>query len=411
MSTTLNNIAPDLYRAVESVSRELTGLSASVTVNTGAKARVAVGEDIVSFRTQKRSSSAIVPGHVPNDNPSGEVFTPTVRVNNAKKIPIVYTDEQVLRANQAGGHGFRAVLMNEMQQAFRVMANEIEASLSGSFKNSAAAGSPANDYRWQGASRATSATSGSALTVPFGDSGGMEDFANATLHLNLNGAPMMDRCMVMGHAAAANVRANTHFTQVNTSGSTGLLRGHELPILGGFKLEESYAIDSELKHAAIGTLDSGAKVNAATSAGATTIAIKDGGNAKTVVAGDIAVIDGYNYLIREVSTTAAAGTGSINIMAPGLVRDCPANATVKLVAIHQKSAFALHKGAAELIIRAPAREEGGDSASEVMLVKDTRSIMSFEVSRYREYRQQRWEVAAVWGHRIWQPEHVILVAG
>ena len=68
--------------------------------------------------------------------------------------------------------------------------------------------------------------------------------------------------------------------------------------------------------------------------------------------------------------------------------------------------LAFHRRAMELAVRAPALPEGGDQATDSLIVTDPRSGLVFEVRTYKGYRKSMIEVALAWGVKAWKPDFI-----
>jgi len=141
--------------------------------------------------------------------------------------------------------------------------------------------------------------------------------------------------------------------------------------------------------------------------GATTIAIITGTG--TVLAGDFVTFAGdtNKYLV----TTGVSAPGNIVIAAPGLRVAIPAAATAMTIGGSSARNMAFNRSAIVLVARAPARPSEGDLASDVKLVTDPRSGLTFELSLYKGYRKVRYEIALAWGVKNIKPAHTALLLG
>ena len=73
--------------------------------------------------------------------------------------------------------------------------------------------------------------------------------------------------------------------------------------------------------------------------------------------------------------------------------------------------FGFSRNAMVLATRAPALPDGGDSADDRTTITDPISGLSFEVSMYRQYRQTKLEIAAVWGVGVPNGAHLATLLG
>ena len=68
--------------------------------------------------------------------------------------------------------------------------------------------------------------------------------------------------------------------------------------------------------------------------------------------------------------------------------------------------MAFARSAIVLATRMPALPEGGVMGVDRTTITDPRSGLSFEVSKYLQYRQVRYEIAIAWGVKAVKPEPV-----
>lgn len=382
-STTLTGLIPDLYEALDVVSRELVGMIPSVTLDAQA-ARAALNQDVRSPIAPAAAASDITPGVTPPDDGNQTIGNVSVRVTKARRVPIRWTGEQQRQANT--GPGYQNIRANQFSQAMRTLVNEMEADLAGLHGE---------------ASRAA----GTAGTTPFGTQGDFIDAANVRRILNENGAPLADRSLVLDNGAAANMVGKQPRYDVQNDAS--ILRQGILLDTSGLALRESGQMRTFTK----GT-GSGATTNTAGYAvGATVITLASAGTG-TILAGDVITFAGdtNQYVVLSGDADVSNG-GTITLTAPGLRRAIAASATAITVVGNSVRSMGFSRNAIVLAARLPSLPEEGDVAVDRMLVTDPRSGMSFELALYPQYRQMQMEISAAWGVKMVKPEHVALLLG
>lgn len=380
MANTLNNLMPELYVALDIVSREMVGFIPAVAVN-AAPTGAAKGESITIPVTPTTETHDITPGQKPDDNGDQEIGSVTMTISKSKYAPVRWNGEEQLGVSNSGT--YNAILAGQFAQAMRALANEVDADLAALYV---------------GASRAY----GTPGTTPFESS--IKDVAQMRKILADNGAPMTDLQLVIDTAAGANLRSLGQLTKANEADTDATLRRGLLLNISGFNIRESGQI---VTHAA-GSFTGAALVNnsGGYAKGATTIAV-DGATAIALKAGDIVTFSG-NPAHYVVASDASATP--ITLAAPGLMGAVADDATVTALGSYAAS-LAFDRNALQLIARTPAMPQGGDSADDVTVVTDPVSGISFQVAVYREYRQVRYEIGLAWGVKLIKPEHVAILMG
>lgn len=156
--------------------------------------------------------------------------------------PVKWNGEEQLALGPSGT--YNTILADQFKQAFRALANEVEADLGALYF---------------GASRAV----GTAGTTPFGVKDDLSDAALARQVLEDNGAPTTDLQMVLGSTAIVNLRGKQSVLfKVNESGTEQLLREGVLGRLEGFNIHSSAGVKRAPKVAATGYLVNGEKKKA-----------------------------------------------------------------------------------------------------------------------------------------------------
>lgn len=376
MANTLTNLVPDLYEALDTVSRELVGLIPAVTLDSGVE-RAAVGQTIRSHVAPASTAADITPAQLPPDTGDQTIGNQNMTISKSRAVPVRWSGEEQRGVNS--GAGYSSIIQNQFAQAMRTLTNEMEADLAGLYAS-------------------TSRAYGTAGTTPFGTAGDYTDASQVLKILKDNGAPQSDNQLVMDTTAGANFLGKQ--ADANRQGADSILRQGVFLDVAGMSLRES----AQILTPAIGT-GSGFLINGTPAVGDTIIPVDTGTG--TILAGDIITIAGDSN--KYVVETALSG-GNVVIAAPGLLVAPANNAAVTVVSAAARN-MAFNRSAIVLATRAPARPEEGDSAEDVMMITDPRSGISFEVSLYKEYRRVKYEIAASWGFKNFKPEHTALLLG
>jgi len=380
MANTLTNLIPTLYQAIDIVSREITGFIPAVKVNASAEG-AAVDESIRVPVTGQTQTYNVSPGTTAPDNGDQTIDNVEIKITKSKMVPIRWNGEEQLGFSNNGT--YNKVLSDQMVQAMRLLVNEVEADIAGTYKS---------------ASRAY----GTAGTTPFASSLG--DAAQARKMLLDNGAPMVDLQLVVDSVAGANLRSLTHLTHANEAGTDATLRRGTLLDLMGFAVRESAQVASHTAGSATGTVT----VNNASNygKGATSIAW-DTATAAALKAGDVLTFgtDTNKYILSADNTATP-----LVLNKPGLVKGVNDNTAVAIGNGYTAN-LAFHRDAIQLVTRAPAMPNGGDMADDVMSITDPVSGLSFQVAVYREYHRVKFEIGLAWGVKLIKPEHAVILLG
>jgi len=383
MANTLTSLIPTLYESLDVVSRELTGMIPSVTMDSGAE-RAAVNQSVLSFVAPAASAGDITPAVAPPDDGDQTIGNMEILITKARRVPFRWNGEQSRGVNSGpGGSNIRAA---QLQQAIRTLTNEIEADLCALHAV---------------ASRAA----GAAGTTPFATAG---DFTAASLARKIlvdNGASVSDMSLVLNTAAGANLRGKQG--DANRQGSDSMLRQGVLLDHSGMAIRES----GQIVTSTAGTGASATTNNAGYAIGATTLTLASAGTG-TLVAGDVVTFAGdTNQYVITSGDADVSGGGSITIAAPGLrVAMSAATKAITVIAAAARN-MAFSRSAIVLATRLPALPDGGDLAVDRTTVIDPRSGLAFEVAMYAQYRQMQYEVSCAWGVKCVKPEHTALLLG
>jgi len=379
MANTLTNLTPDLYKALDTVSRELVGFIPSVTMDADV-ARAAVGQQVRSPVAPVSSATDVTPAVTPPNDGDQAIGNEAITITKSRRVPVRWNGEEQRGVNS--GAGYNTILQDQFAQAMRTLTNEIESDVASEFIR---------------ASRAY----GTAGTTPFASN--LSDTAQVRKILSDNGAPLSDMNMVIDTTAGAKMRTLTQLTKANEAADASLLRQGVLLDVHGMAIRESAQVQNHTKGTGTGYLvndTSGALV-----IGSISIPVDTGTG--TIVAGDTITFagDANQYV---VATALAAG--SVTIADPGL-REVPANNAAVTVGGSYAANMAFSKSAIVLATRVPARPVEGDMAEDVTIITDPRSGLSFEVALYKQYRQVSYEISVAWGQHVFKPEHVALLQG
>jgi hypothetical protein len=377
MANSLSNMFPDLYEALDIVSRELVGFIPAVTLDASAE-RAALNQTIRVPVTPASTGENTTPGSLPPDTGDQTVGNTTLSITKSRTFPFRWQGEEQKGMNT--GVGYRSIKVQQIAQAMRAACNEVESDLAGLFNR---------------ASRAY----GTAGTTPFAT--GVGDAAQVLKILKDNGAPEGDVHLIIDTNAGANMRSNTQLTKANEAGGDELLRQGVLLNLFGMQIRESAQIKQVTKgNGASYVLSANQAVKD------TSIALITGtGN---VNAGDIVTIagDANKYVVG----TGINAPGSIVLNSPGL-RLAHSASDALTVGNSYTANMAFHRSAVILVARPPALPEEGDMATDREIITDPRSGLSFEVAVYPQYRRVRYELSLAWGVALIKPDHAAILLG
>jgi len=381
---TITNLIPDLYSALDVVSRELVGFIPAVSSDMTFE-RAAVGQTVRSPVAPASTATDITPNVTPPDDGEQTIGNVSMAITKARRVPVRWNGEQSLGLDN-NGPGRNRIMVDQFAQAMRTLCNEVEADLAALHI-------------------AASRAAGTAGTTPFGTAGDFSDAANVMKILKDNGAPVGDAALVLDTTAAAKLIGLQ--SRYDIAGNTTMQQQGILLNKAGLNLRESAAINTSTK----GTASGATTNNAGYAVGTTTITLASAGTG-TLVAGDVVTFAGdiNQYVIVSGDTDVSNG-GTITIAAPGLRVAMSAAAKNITVVNNAARNMAFTRDAIALATRAPALPEEGDSAADRQIITDPRSGLSFEVSLYKQYRQVQYEVALAWGCKVVKPEHLALLLG
>lgn len=386
-ANTLTALIPDIYAAMDTVSRELVGFIPSVGRAVSVE-RAAVGQTVRIPVSTVQTAVDIAPAMQVPEPPDNTFGTGNMAITKARAVPFGFTGEEQ-RALGTGGPGYLSVRGMIVAEALRTLVNEIERDLS--------VEAAANASRAWG-------TSG---TYPFATDD-LSPIAQLRRILNENGAPVSGRSLVLDTMAASNLITVKNLSRVNESGSQMTLRQGELLDVYGLSIKETGQGVAKTKGTGAGATTSGT----ALAVGTTVIPLASAGTG-TITAGDVITFAGdTNQYVVAAGDTDVSNGGSITLQAPGLRVAIPAAATaITVTNSYSAAGVAFTQDALWAAMRPPAIPEEGDLAVDRMLMTDPRSGVTFEFSIYLGYKKVRYEVGLAWGVKATKPRHIALLKG
>jgi hypothetical protein len=378
MANTLTGLIPTLYKALDTVVREMVGFIPAVFKDSDVE-QVAKDQTITYPIVATRSAGDITPAAT-GPNPSGEtVGTGTMTINKSRSVNFPWNGEEQTSIRPVYGK----VLEDQFTQAMRTLVNEIELDLYLAAK--------------KGASRAY----GTAGTTPFGTAGNLSDFAELLKILKDNGAPMSDLHLVLNTTSGTKIRSvQSSLFKVNEAGSEALLRDGTLGRVEGWNLHESGQIVTHVKGTGASYVFNGSHA-----VGVNTIAADTGTG--TLLAGDVLAFEDDT---RKYVANSDLASGSFTIGKPGLLQ---AQVDAKTITIGNNylGNFGFDRNAIHLLTRLPKMPDGGDAADDVVTITDPVSGLSFQVALYRQYRQVVYDIGIAWGTKSVKSEFIATLLG
>jgi len=374
---TLTGLIPTLYASMNVVSRELIGFIPAVSMDSNVAERAAIGQTV---------RSPVAPPAIVNDVnasmqiPEGDdqdIDYVDMQITSSKAVQIPWPGEDQLSV----GQNLTSIFGQQVQQAFRKLANLIESDIASGYT-------------------AASRAYGTAGTTPF--SAGVGDAAQVRKILVDNGA-MGELKLVVGTTAGAALRTNTQLTKANEAGDDKTLRRGTLLDLAGISIHESAAVKTHVP-----TVAANNEVNtggAPLPVGTTLIPYDTGTG--LFDAGDIVSTsdDTNKYVVKN----GAAGSFTLN--ENGILQEWHDDDDLVKEATPYEANFAFDRSAVQLAVRAPALPDGGDAAVDRTTVTDPVSGISFEIAVYLGYKKKMIEISAAWGSKVIAPRHTALLLG
>ena len=387
MANTLTDLAPDLYAALDVVSRELVGMIPSVTVDARVN-QAAVGQIVRSHVVP--AANALIDNTPAMAFPTAAYQTignQEITITKSKSAPFSWQgNEQDLLAS---GAGYMSVRANQMAQAMRKLVNDMEADLCALYAT-------------------TSRAAGTVGTVPFVSNTAALSAARKVLVDN--GAPISDLQLVIDTNAGANLQTLFNINSARDQAAANLSDQGILTTIGSTQVRES----AQIYTPTAGAMASATSTAAVFTVGQTVIPLATAGTG-VVAAGDVITFanDTNQYNVASVSFAGAnpASGDTITLAAPGLrkAQSAATRAITVLAASPRNMAFS--RSAIVLATRMPERPAEGDLALDVMTIQDPRSGIAFEVSIYPGVRMVTYHIGLAWGVKNIKPEHTAQLLG
>jgi hypothetical protein len=382
MANTLTNLIPDIYAALDVVSRELVGFIPSVARDSSAD-QVALNQTLRVGQTPANSAGGDVTPAMALPSASDQtIANKTFTITKSRYFPFSWSGEEQKSVNQ--GPGFLTLKQDQIAQAIRAAVNEMESDIASA------------------AYKAASRAYGIAGTTPFASD--LSDPANIKKILDDNGAPSSDRHLTINTTAGAKLRTLAQLTKANEANDDSLLRRGTLLDLHNFAIRESAQVKNHTK----GT-GASYQLNGAHAVGATTLAVDTGSG--TIVAGDVLTIaNGTPADTNKYVVTTALSGGNVIIAAPGLLSSHVDNDAVT-VGNNYSANVGYARNAILLGTRLPAVPEEGDLALDHLEVTDPVTGLVFDFAVYPGFRMLVYHVSIAWGVTVIKPEHVATLLG
>jgi len=387
MSNTLTGLIPDLYAALDVVSRELIGFIPAVTVDSSVD-RAAVNQSVVV--PVAPSSNSMIDTTPAMSVPSAAdqtIGSTSISITKSKAVPFSWEGNEQVGLNS--GAGYLTIRANQIAQAMRTLANAVELDLAALYAT-------------------TSRAAGTVGTVPFVSN--TAALSAARKILVDNGAPTSDLQLVIDTNAGANLQTLFNINSARDKAAETLAGQGVLTMPSGVAIRES----AQVYNPASGAMANATSTSAAFTVGQTVIPLATAGTG-VVAAGDVITFanDTNQYVVRAVSFAGAnpASGDTITLAAPGLRKaQGVATRAITVLATSPRN-MAFSRSAIVLATRMPERPQEGDMAIDVMTIQDPRSGLAFEVSMYPGYRKIRYEIALAWGVKNIKPEHTATLLG
>jgi hypothetical protein len=229
MANTLTAVIPSIYEGLDMVSRELVGFIPACYKNSTAE-RAGKDQTISYPIVGTMAAADVTPAATSSSGTDRTITAGSMTISKVRKVTFNWTGEEQRSLSNGDRPQLNNILSNQFAQAFRTLANEIEADL------------------WAAAYKGSSRGYGTAGTTPFATAGDLSDFAGVRQILDNNGAPQSDLHLVVGSAAMAKLRGvQSVLFKVNEAGTSDFLRMGILGEVMGLNIHNSYPITTHTK--------------------------------------------------------------------------------------------------------------------------------------------------------------------
>ena len=379
MANTLTGLIGYIYDTVDVVSNEPTGMIGAVSTSNKAE-QAALNQDITYDITAVGTPRSITPAATPPAFVDETIAAGTMKLTKQYGIPFYWTGDDEAKL---GAEAKKGIEDNKFAQAFRALRNLIEADLTALHIESSRA-------------YAAHATTPAALFAS-----NLGEVAQVNKILTDNGAPLAGRSLVIGTTPGAAVRTLVGFGSFQAG---SMLNSGDLVDIYGMKLRESAKI---VTTTAVGNNTGTYAVNGAHIVGATTITVKTGSG--TILTGDV-ITFGTDTATKYVVTTGVNNGTTIVIGGAGLVKALAGNEAVTIVGTCTRN-MAFSRDAIHLLTRLPKMPEGGDVASDELIIQDPITGLPFRIAQYKGYMANQYEVSIAWGVKMAKGAHSALLLG
>ncbi len=384
MANTLTGLIPTIYKALDTVTRELTGFIPAVTFD--ASGEQAAKDQTISWPVTPAGVAGDITPATTGPTPNAQTISPgTMTISKSRSVPFGWNGEE----QKSLGGMYDKILVDQFAQSMRTLVNEVEADLAALYI-------------------AASRAYGTAGTTPFDSTNKLAFTAQVRKILADNGSPLGDLQLVIDTTAGAALRTLMELNKANEAGGDDLLRRGLLLDVHGFAIRESAQVKSHTKGTASGYL---VDLTAGYAIGSKTVHVDTGTG--TILAGDILTNtktgrDTNKYVIK--TGFAGDGDGDIVLANPGNKIAWVNNDPVAVGNAYTAN-MAFARSAIALMMRTPAMPKEGDAADDVTIVTDPQTGISFQVAMYRQYRQVTFDVGLAWGVKAVKSDDIALLLG